>query len=676
MRKRLISWFTFAVPFFVALSLCGAAPGWLDSGEFVAASASLGLSHPPGHPAYLLLTHGFSFLPLGSIAFRMALFSALCLGLASWLTFRITLYLMAFLHKENSPFWKAFSWTELVIAATVTIAIALSYTCMLQAVRAEVYTLHAALILASLERLLSAYCQHKGIHCTVENAPDASAQQHPSSSASCDSEVRSELTFPEKRDLFLSSLWAGIALANHHYLTLLMLPGILALLLAWGWRSFWRSWIWIGMIMLMGGGLLSYTYLPLRSVSQPTIHWGEAHSLRGWFWYVSAKAWQSSVRPLHQTQTPTQRLMLLSSVFAEQLGWLWFFLLLFGCYLLVRLGGMVGLSVLLWWSMGLLGRWVFVVDRMDADLHGYLVVSMFFSGCILAVVMLWLWGRVQYLQEYLQDKLTRFLWLPSLVRGIGTLAILWLLLVPWMRLSEAALSPEQYPFSLVHCDRSQSWGSLVWIELMEEPLPLGAVLLSSHYQTGFLRWYREVVERHRPDLQNFPRNLMGHKGYTELAAKQKPAFQHALQAFLHHLPERIQAFRDSSPTSTLCLEWFDDLSPDLASQLSPSGSFFCWLPANTTRSPTKDKRTETELESWREQQHFFWQRVYRQLQPHREHDQDLRNVLLWTHYQHARFYEKTKRWKLAIDEVDRALRLFPYNHTLVAMKQRLRQQLN
>jgi len=95
MRKRLIGWIAFAIPFLVALSLCGASPGWMDSSEFIAASASLGLSHPPGHPAYLLLSHLFVLFPLGSVAFRMALFSAICLGLSSWLTYRVALLLIA-----------------------------------------------------------------------------------------------------------------------------------------------------------------------------------------------------------------------------------------------------------------------------------------------------------------------------------------------------------------------------------------------------------------------------------------------------------------------------------------------------------------------------------------------------------------------------------------------------
>ncbi len=55
---------------------------WYDSGELVAAALHLGLSHPPGQPLYGQLGKLATLLPLGSIAFRCNVLSALAGGVA------------------------------------------------------------------------------------------------------------------------------------------------------------------------------------------------------------------------------------------------------------------------------------------------------------------------------------------------------------------------------------------------------------------------------------------------------------------------------------------------------------------------------------------------------------------------------------------------------------------
>ena len=59
-----------------------------DSGELVAAAATLGIPHPSGYPLYVLLGKlWITMAPVGSIAFRMSLFSALFGALACGLFF-------------------------------------------------------------------------------------------------------------------------------------------------------------------------------------------------------------------------------------------------------------------------------------------------------------------------------------------------------------------------------------------------------------------------------------------------------------------------------------------------------------------------------------------------------------------------------------------------------------
>jgi hypothetical protein len=56
--------------------------GWYDTPEFVDVAYTLGIPHPPGSPTYVLLGKLATLIPLGGIAVRMNLLSALCAVLA------------------------------------------------------------------------------------------------------------------------------------------------------------------------------------------------------------------------------------------------------------------------------------------------------------------------------------------------------------------------------------------------------------------------------------------------------------------------------------------------------------------------------------------------------------------------------------------------------------------
>src|SRR6185503_9130409 len=53
-----------------------------DSPEFMASAATLGIPHPPGYPAYVLMAKLFTFLPFGNLEFRIGIFSVLSASLS------------------------------------------------------------------------------------------------------------------------------------------------------------------------------------------------------------------------------------------------------------------------------------------------------------------------------------------------------------------------------------------------------------------------------------------------------------------------------------------------------------------------------------------------------------------------------------------------------------------
>src|SRR5689334_20638264 len=64
-----------------------------DSGEFQFTGAILGVPHPTGYPLYTLLNKLFSFLPVGDVAYRVnlgsAVYAALACGLVTGMVYHL-----------------------------------------------------------------------------------------------------------------------------------------------------------------------------------------------------------------------------------------------------------------------------------------------------------------------------------------------------------------------------------------------------------------------------------------------------------------------------------------------------------------------------------------------------------------------------------------------------------
>ncbi len=112
--------------------------GVLDTPMFQFVGRVLGVAHNPGYPLYVLLTFPFSYLPIGSLAYRINLFSALLGAIAVALTFLLARQLAC-----RRP-----------IALAAALGLAFGQVFWSQAVIAEVYTLHAALIAGVLLALV------------------------------------------------------------------------------------------------------------------------------------------------------------------------------------------------------------------------------------------------------------------------------------------------------------------------------------------------------------------------------------------------------------------------------------------------------------------------------------------------------------------------------------------
>ena len=190
-----------------------------------------GVPHPAGYPLYLILAKFFQLLPVGSLAFRTNLFSAVCTVAAALLLFD----LIREQTKEN-----LFSDS---LALFGSLAYGLSPAVWAQALVTEVYALHGLLV------ILCFY-------------------------------------FFFRKNVF-GGEWSrgivfGLAAANH-ITSILLFP----LLFLYGDRKKIPPRA-LGAL----GGLLLYLTLPLRALASPPVNWGNPSTLRGFWELVSGSIYR------------------------------------------------------------------------------------------------------------------------------------------------------------------------------------------------------------------------------------------------------------------------------------------------------------------------------------------------------------------------------------------------
>ncbi|MBW2376950.1 MAG: DUF2723 domain-containing protein [Deltaproteobacteria bacterium] len=322
------------LPLFVYVGTASGYAHWLDSGEFVAAAADFGISHPPGHPLAAIVLGAANLAPIGPLSFRVALICALLGAVAAvalCFAFESTLRVGGMI-RESLRFPLALGATWWVVGTQAW---------WFQAVRPEVYALQMALLCIAIERLLRVSLSGK------------------------DGDVR---------PLYQAALALGLALANHHYLAALAVVPSLWLLVGvwrtWGWRPFaWSA-------GFTGAGLLTYIYLPLRALREPFLNLGDPSSPGRFLWVVTARAFQKSVS--QDAAAPFgERFADVLLTTGEHLHIVTLLVALLGAYFMLRVKSArkYGLFWLTLWIVYALGRAAIGFVRGNPDANAYFMLS-------------------------------------------------------------------------------------------------------------------------------------------------------------------------------------------------------------------------------------------------------------------------------------------------------------
>ncbi|MCC7010817.1 MAG: DUF2723 domain-containing protein [Acidobacteria bacterium] len=225
-----------------ALTLCGLAAlaalvyaktlfpdigGGGDSVKFQYLGKMLGTAHPPGYPLYVLLGHVFSWLPVGSVAYRANLMSAV---------FGVVAALAVYLAVREIGATRA-------AAAAAALGLAFGRAFWAKAVVAEVYTLAGALTALSLWTVLR------------------------------------WATLRTDRWLYASVAFASLAFGNHLSI-LFVVPSLVAFVLLTDWRRVLRPRVMAAVAAIVLAGAAQYGYVWLRTAQGAVALEATARSFR------------------------------------------------------------------------------------------------------------------------------------------------------------------------------------------------------------------------------------------------------------------------------------------------------------------------------------------------------------------------------------------------------------
>jgi hypothetical protein len=214
-----------------------------DGGDLIVAAQSLGVSHPPGYPAYTLLAHLFTLLSWGSVAFRINLLSAIGAAAAAGIV-----SLIVFMLSKHERMWN-------ILLGALIAGWSLAFMPLLwgQAVIAEVYTVHAAFV--ALTILLAI---------RINNRPSYLAA------------------------VILGLVW-GVAF-GFHVTSIFLLPIII-----WGFsrQNNKPKLVFLLGSLLIGFGIasLQWFYAALRA-GHGAFTWGDPTTLDGWWWLTNASLYR------------------------------------------------------------------------------------------------------------------------------------------------------------------------------------------------------------------------------------------------------------------------------------------------------------------------------------------------------------------------------------------------
>lgn len=261
---------SFLIPLTLYLLTLAPTVTFFDSGEFITATASLGTAHSPGYPFFINYAKPFTWLPFGSIAFRVNLATAISAALAC---FGVYLLVMHLLRDETLPEGMPAPLVKSLTALAAALTFCGTARLWLQSNHDKPYPLLSFLCAVVYYLMLR-----------WRDSYDAGKER--------------------PAYVYLGAFLCGLG-TGAHQIVVLMIPCYAFLLLSRDWRLVFRV---KELLIAVAFGILGFAinlHLIVRALAKPLLNWGDSKNLTQFLWNLLRKG--------YPTEPPQRDLALLWS---------------------------------------------------------------------------------------------------------------------------------------------------------------------------------------------------------------------------------------------------------------------------------------------------------------------------------------------------------------------------
>ena len=446
-RLDIFAILSFIVPLFIYLLTLAPSVTFFDSGEFITAISCLGSPHSPGYPFFVNYAKPFTWLPFGSVAFRINFATAISGALACYGTYLLTAYLL------KDELINSDEKIDRLIKGGAALAASITFCCSprlwLQSNHDKPYPLLAFIVAVTLYLVFRWRDSYR------------EGNERPSF-------------------IYIAAFLSGLATGTHQTI-ILMIPSFALLILAMNWRIVFRLRDFVIAFIFGILGFAINIHLPIRATKFPVLNWANPQTLEQFLWHFLRKGypsekvergWSLLWSQMNAFNIPYEftrfglfiMLIGMGAYFFKKRDEILAYVLALFCFLLVIVGHFNAPFDL-----------IFLTEEFFTPLYMY-------SAVFVGMGLYFLIGKVMNFASGMSGILN-----PVLIRGVIIVAL-------------SLLPVTVCGLNYVKNDQHLNYVAYDYASNVLRSAPQGAVLYTWGDSGAFPLWYIQGIEKMRPDL--------------------------------------------------------------------------------------------------------------------------------------------------------------------------------